>query len=58
MVRGRCRDRTDTHQSVARELKAVLQDIALHRMCEGERARMVGLSLPHLRKIFNKNDYA
>ncbi|WP_144113536.1 GAF domain-containing protein [Paraburkholderia sp. BCC1886] len=38
-VRGRCRDWTDTHQSAARELKAVLQDIALHRMREGERAR-------------------
>lgn len=38
-VRGRCREWTETDQSAARELKAILQDVQLQRMRETERAR-------------------
>ncbi|MDE1179945.1 histidine kinase dimerization/phospho-acceptor domain-containing protein [Paraburkholderia sp.] len=38
-VRGRSREWTEMDQFAARELKAILQDVALHRMREAERAR-------------------
>ncbi|WP_164707811.1 histidine kinase dimerization/phospho-acceptor domain-containing protein [Paraburkholderia phosphatilytica] len=38
-VRGRCREWTDIDQFAARELKSILQDVALNRMREVERAR-------------------
>lgn len=38
-VRGRSREWTGMDQSAARELKAILQDVALNRMREAERAR-------------------
>jgi chemotaxis family two-component system sensor kinase Cph1 len=38
-VRGRSREWTGMDRSAARELKVILQDVALHRMREAERAR-------------------
>lgn len=38
-VRGRCREWTRSDRSAARELKVILQDVALNRMREAERAR-------------------
>jgi light-regulated signal transduction histidine kinase (bacteriophytochrome) len=38
-VRGHSREWTEMDQTAARELRAILQDVALHRMREAERAR-------------------
>ncbi|WP_347558189.1 GAF domain-containing protein [Robbsia sp. KACC 23696] len=43
-VRGSCREWSDTDQSAARAVKAVLQDVALERLRESDRERMTLLA--------------
>jgi light-regulated signal transduction histidine kinase (bacteriophytochrome) len=44
IVRGSCREWSDTDQSAARAVKAVLQDVALERLRESDRERMTLLA--------------